>query len=67
MFVLHYVQLKNDVFPILLPSLLNIVTSLVNFLTVFYERAKLTGALYKHRVIFTVDGHITNVSGHILL
>ena len=54
MFVLHYVQLKNDVFPILLPfpfhqgntpSLLNIVTSLVNFLTVFYERAKLTGAL----------------------
>ena len=25
----------------------------------FYERAKLTGGLCKHRVIFTVDGRIT--------
>ena len=29
--------------------------------SVFYERAKLTGAQFKHRVIFTVDGHITVV------
>ena len=28
--------------------------------SVFYESAKLTGMLYKHRVIFTVDGCITN-------
>ena len=28
-------------------------------LELFYECAKLTGALYKHRVIFTIDGHIT--------
>ena len=27
--------------------------------SVFYEPAKLTSALYKHRVIFTVDGLIT--------
>ena len=27
--------------------------------SVFYERAKPTGELYKHRVIFTVDGRIT--------
>ena len=25
----------------------------------FYERAKLTGVLYEHRVIFTVDGRTT--------
>ena len=30
--------------------------------SVFYERAKLTGVLYKHRVIFTVDGRITKRS-----
>ena len=27
--------------------------------SVFYEHAKLTGTLYKHRVIFTVDGRKT--------
>ena len=27
--------------------------------SVFYEHAKLTGTLYKHRVIITVDGCIT--------
>ena len=27
--------------------------------SVFYECAKLTGALFKHRVIFTKDGRIT--------
>ena len=29
--------------------------------SVFYEAFKLTGALYKHRVIFTVDGLIITV------
>ena len=30
--------------------------------SVIYERTKLTGAQYKHRVIFTKDGHITHGS-----
>ena len=46
LFLYRFVSITNEIIPLQSGS-------------VFYEQAKLTSTLYKHRVIFTKDGRIT--------